>query len=421
MYYDITKKLIEFIDESPSCYHAISNLQKMLADYEQLDETKEWKLKKGGKYYVNRKDSSLIAFRVPTDEYRDIRIVASHSDSPTFKVKPNPGMETAGVYASLNTEKYGGMIMSTWLDRPLSIAGRIIIKKNNAFETRLVNIDRDLLLIPNVAIHMNRDINEGYKFNAQIDTIPLFGEAANKDKLEELIAKEAGVEPTDILGADYFLYLREKGTIWGADNEFISSRALDDLQCAYATMTGFINSKEVADRLNICCVFDNEEVGSLSTQGADSTFLSDVLERINSSLGYDKEHLKRAIASGYMISADNAHAIHPNHPEYADPTNKPCLNGGIVIKYNANQKYTTDAVSEAMFKDICKKADVPVQTYVNRSNVAGGSTLGNLSNRHISIKTIDIGLPQLAMHSAYETSGVKDTYYMTKAIEVFFS
>lgn len=420
MYREISEEMLKFIEKSPSCYHAVDNLAGMLDGYIRLSEEEDWNLEKGGKYYVVRKDSSIIAFRIPKDDYKAVYISAAHSDSPTFKVKPNPGMESAGVYATLNTEKYGGMIMSTWMDRPLSVAGRVIVKQNDITESRLINIDRDLLLIPNVAVHMNREINDGFKFNAQVDTIPLFGEADAKDGFVKIVAESAGVKSEDVIGTDLFLYIREKGSIWGANEEFISSRALDDLQCAYATMSAFTKATESEDKLTLCCVFDNEEVGSLTGQGADSTFLSDTLERINEALGYNNTYLKRAIAKGYMVSADNAHAVHPNHPEYADPTNRPVLNGGIVIKFNANQKYTTDAVSEAMFREVCNKAEVPVQTYVNRSNIAGGSTLGNLSNRHISIRTVDVGLPQLAMHSAYETAGIKDTEYMIKAMEVFF-
>ncbi|MBQ0027195.1 MAG: M18 family aminopeptidase [Lachnospiraceae bacterium] len=420
MYRELTEKMLDFIEKSPSCYHAVDNIAKMLDGFTCLKEEEDWKLQKGGKYYVIRKDSSIIAFKVPTDDFTSVYIAAAHSDSPCFKIKPNPGMEAAGAYAVINTEKYGGSIMSTWMDRPLSVAGRVITKVNGEYVTKPVNIDRDLLLIPNVAVHMNRDINDGYKFNAQVDMLPLFGEASSKDKMNKLVAEAAELSEEDILASDLFLYIREKGTIWGADNEFISSRALDDLQCAYAITKGFIDASQSPDKLSLCCVFDNEEVGSLTSQGADSTFLEDTLRRINSALGYDDANLLKAISKGYMISADNAHAVHPNHPEYADPTNKPVINGGIVIKYNANQKYTTDALSEAMFRDICKKAGVPVQTYVNRSNIAGGSTLGNLSNRHVSIKTIDIGLPQLAMHSAYETAGIKDTKYLIDAMIEYF-
>lgn len=416
----IVSKLIEYMDNSPSSFHAVSNLSKMLDGFTELKENEAWSVKKGGSYYVIRKDSSIIAFRIPKKEYKDIRIVASHSDSPTFKVKPNPEMPTEGHYVRLNTEKYGGMIMYSWLDRPLSVAGRVIIDKDNKRITKLINVDKDMLIIPSVAIHMNREVNDGMKFNAQIDTIPLYGDETSAETFMDEIAKEASCDKNDIIASDLFLYLRNKSTVWGRNNEYISGRALDDLQCAFTSMVSFVEAVSNSDTLSMCCIFDNEEVGSLTAQGADSTFLSDVIERINASLGYNKEVLMRAIANGYMISSDNAHAVHPNHPEYSDPTNKPFINNGIVIKYNAAQKYTTDAHSEAMFRTVCKKAKVPVQTFANKSNMAGGSTLGNLSNRHLSIKTVDIGLPQLSMHSAYETAGTKDTQYLYDAIKTFY-
>lgn len=421
MYQKVSEELLDFINESPSCYHAVKNLAGMLEDYKELKEDKDWKLKAGGKYYVIRKDSSIIAFQVPKKSLKEVYITSSHSDSPTFKIKSNAAMVSEKHYTRLNTEKYGGMNMSSWLDRPLSIAGRVIIKENGEFVTRLFDVAQDLLLIPSVAIHMNRELNNGVKYDAQVDTIPLFGDENASEKLEELIATAAGVNKEEVLGTDCFLYIRNKGTVWGADSEFISSRALDDLQCAYATMRGLLATKGTEHKLNLCCVFDNEEVGSLTGQGADSTFLEDTLARIAGAMNYSQDDMLKAIAKGYMISADNAHAVHPNHPEYADPTNRPYMNGGIVIKYNAAQKYTTDAYSEAMFRDVCKRAEVPVQTFTNKSNMAGGSTLGNIANRHISIKTVDIGLPQLAMHSAYETAGVKDTAYLIDAVKEFYS
>lgn len=415
------KELLAFIDASPSRYHVIHNLVQMLKGFEPLLETEKWKIEPGKSYYVVRNDSSLIAFRVPKQDYTGVYIAASHSDSPTFKVKTNAQMKLEGQYTRLNTEKYGGMLMAPWFDRMLSVAGRVVVKEDGKFVSKLVDIDRDLLLIPSVAIHMNRNSNDGQKYDAQVDTIPLFGGNVKENCFMKMIAEAAGIKVEEILGSDLYLYLREQGKIWGAEKEFISARALDDLQCAYATMKGFVNSKKTNDKLAVCCVFDNEEVGSLTGQGADSTFLADVLQRINESLGFSPTVLKQAIGNGFMISADNAHAVHPNHPEYADPTNRPYLNKGIVIKYNAAQKYTTDAMSEAMFRDICKRCDIPVQTYTNKSNVPGGSTLGNISNRHISIRTVDLGLPQLAMHSAYETAGVEDTEYLVKAAKEFFS
>ena len=431
--YEYVSEMIKFIDASPTCFHAVSNIEKMLTGFEKLDEKSLWNIEAGKSYYVIRKDSSIIAFRVPKNKYSSIRITSSHSDSPSFKIKPEAIMETEGHYLRVNTEKYGGMIISSFLDRPLSIAGRVVVKEGNGLKNKLFNIDRNLLMIPSVAIHMNREVNDGYKYNAQVDTIPLLGMMDSdgkgnknyKDSLRKIIAESAGVAAQDIMGEDLFLYIREPGTVWGMNNEFVSSRALDDLQCAYGTTKGFVESlseiNEDSDNiLSVCCIFDNEEVGSLTAQGADSTFLKDTLYRINEALTFDESTLLMAIANGYMVSADNAHAVHPNHPEYADPTNRPYLNEGIVIKYNASQKYTTDAESEAMFKMVCSEANVKTQTFTNRSNMAGGSTLGNISNRHISIRTVDIGLPQLSMHSAYETSGVMDLEYLIKAMKVFY-
>ena len=324
-------------------------------------------------------------------------------------------------YVTLNVEKYGGMLMAPWLDRPLSVAGRVIVKEGTTLKSVLIDIDRDLCVIPNLAIHMNRDANSGIKYNPQKDMIPLFGEISAKNKFEKIIAKEANTDTDSIVSADLFLYNREKGTVWGADNEFISAPRLDDVMCAYSCINALIKSKETnKESVNVCAVFDNEEVGSTTKQGADSSFLADVLSRISMCKGKDNEDFVRACASSFMLSADNAHAVHPNYKEKADPTNRPYMNKGIVIKYNANQKYTTDAVSAAIFKEICKKAEVPVQSYVNRSDIPGGSTLGNISNSHISLNTVDIGLAQLAMHSPYETAGIKDTELMIKAVKKFY-
>lgn len=412
--------LVSFLDNSPSCFHAIENVKGILAGYTELKENADWKLVPGGKYYTVRKDSSLIAFRVPPDKIDSVYITASHSDSPSFKIKTNSEMISEGHYTRLNTEKYGGMNMSSWLDRPLSVAGRIVVKQGASYVSKLVNVDKDLLLIPSVAIHMNRDLNDGVKYDAQIDTIPLMGNEKTAGSLIGAVAESAKVDSDEILGSDLFLYNRENAKLWGANNEYISSRALDDLQCVYGCVRGFADAKNSDNKLTVCAIFDNEEVGSLTAQGADSTFMSDVLMRIAEALGYSNSDLLKIISNGLMVSADNAHAVHPNHPEYADPTNRPYMNGGIVIKYNAAQRYTTDALSEAMFKDVCNTAGVPVQTYTNKSNVAGGSTLGNLANRHVSIKTVDIGLAQLSMHSSYETAGSEDIEYLVRAIKVFY-
>ncbi len=417
---DDTTALLDFIDGSPSVYHTIANAEAMLEGFEELHEGQPWTIKKGGSYYVKRGDASLIAWRVPKNDYAAIRIVASHSDIPGFKLKADPEMSVDEHYVRLNTEKYGGMLMYTWFDRPLSIAGRIVTIEQGRPVTKLVNIDRDLLMIPSVAIHMNRKINENFAPDAHIDTIPLFSGEKKDGTLQKLVATAAGVQKDDILGSDLFVYCREKGRRWGAHDEFISACGLDDRQCVYATLQGFLQAKKPSDMLSMCCIFHNEEVGSLTGQGADSTMLTDTLTRINESLGVTNAQYLAAVANGFMISADNAHAVHPNHPEYADQTNRPYLNGGIVLKYNAAEKYTTNGESEAMFRDVCKRAGVPLQTFANRSDMAGGSTLGNIANRHLSIRTVDIGLPQLAMHAAYETAGAKDTAYLVSATKVFF-
>lgn len=423
-YRNTSKELMAFIKKSPTAFHVVNNFSKMLesAGFVKLNEMDRWEIKPNGKYYVTRNDSSIIAFCMPENEdFYNFQITAAHSDSPAFKIKENPEMIEDSNYVTLNVEKYGGMLMAPWLDRPLSVAGRVIIKDGNTLKPVLINVDRDLCVIPNLAIHMNRDANNGIKYNPQKDMIPLFGEISSKNKFKELIAKEADTDAEAIISIDLFVYNRELGTIWGADNEFISAPRLDDVMCAYSCINALIKSKETnKESVNVCAVFDNEEVGSTTKQGADSSFLADVLSRISMCTGKDSEDFVRACASSFMLSADNAHAVHPNYKEKADPTNRPYMNKGIVIKYNANQKYTTDAISAAVFKEICKKAGVEVQSYVNRSDIPGGSTLGNISNSHISINTVDIGLAQLAMHSPYETAGVKDTESMIKAVKKFY-
>lgn len=422
MYRTTTEQLLQFIEESPSPFHVIANLKKQLAEagFEELREEVLWNPEPGKNYYVIRNGSSIIAFKIPKEEWGGFQITAAHSDCPSFKIKEHAEIVADKHYTTLNVEKYGGMLCAPWFDRPLSVAGRIQVSENGKIVSKLINIARDLVLIPNVAIHMNREANDGYAYNPQVDMLPLFGDETEKEGFQKLIAKEADVNETDILSTDLFLYNRMPGTIWGANGEYMSSRALDDLQCVYGTMQGFLNA-ENKKRIMMCCVFDNEEVGSGTKQGADSTMLSDVMERISTGLGKTREQYFVSIANSFLVSADNGHAVHPNHPEKADPTNRPYPNLGVVIKYNANQKYTTDGVSASVFKEICKRADVPVQTYVNRSDIAGGSTLGNITNKHVSLNTIDIGLAQLSMHSPYETGGVKDTKYLAEACKEFFS
>lgn len=422
MYIETTEKLLDFIEKSPTAFQAVDEMQKRLTEngFEVLSEKEYWKLVPGGKYLVTRNNSALIAFCIPEKESRVFHIMASHSDSPSFKIKENPEIKVDNSYVKLNVEKYGGMLMAPWFDRPLSVAGRVIIRRNDGLEEKLVDIKRDLVMIPNLAIHMNREANNGVAYNPQKDLQPLFA-AGNTDRtLIEIIAEQTGVKKEDIISHDLFLYNRMLGTIWGADKEFVSSARLDDLQCAFASMEGLLRAQNHGS-IAVHCVMDNEEVGSGTKQGAASTFLKDTLLRINMGLGRTYEEYLMTLAGSFMVSADNAHALHPNYTDKTDPTNHPVLNKGIVIKFNANQKYCTDAVSAAIFKELCTKAGVPYQTFVNRSDIAGGSTLGNISNTQVPMNTVDIGLPQLAMHSPYETAGVKDTEYLVRAAEELFA
>ena len=424
MYKELSRELLDFLKASPSSFHAVHNIAQQLNDegYIELREGSVWKLEPEGKYYVTRNDTSIIAFHIGNalEDY-SFNIAASHSDFPTFKVKEKAGLEVKKKYIKLNTEGYGGMICSTWFDRPLSVAGRVLVKEGDHLETRLFDIDRDLVMIPSMAIHMNRQINDGYAYNKQIDMLPLFGgEGVSKEDFDKLIAEELHVSVDAIYGKDLYLYNRAEGTIWGAKEEFISAPHLDDMQCAFATLKGFLKGYN-NQSVNVYACFDNEEVGSATKQGAGSTFLYDVLNRINTALGKTQEDYYRAVSASFMISADNAHAVHPNHPEKTDVENCVYMNEGIVVKAHAGQKYTSDAVSVAIFRSICEKAGVPVQFFANRSDEAGGSTLGNISSTRVSLNAVDIGLPQLGMHSAYETAGIRDTEYMVKALETFYN
>ena len=421
-YQALNRELLTFLDASPNSFYAIKNMAELLATqgYRRLYEGDAWTLEAGRDYFVTRNDSSLIAFRIPKRDYAGFQIMASHSDSPTFKIKTNAEISVENRYVKLNVEKYGGMICSTWFDRPLSVAGRIIVRTPEGIATKLVNVDRDLLVIPSLAIHMDRTVNDGYKFNVQKDLLPLLSGESAEHALLNAVAAEAGVQPEEVLDTDLFLYQRVKGAVTGLHGEFLSAGRLDDLQCAFASLKGVIEASP-GDSVAVLCVFDNEEVGSATKQGAASTFLRDVLHRINDIAGRGEDGFIRSLAGSFMVSADNAHAAHPNYGDKADPTNRPALNGGIVIKYSANQRYTTDAVSGAVFRMICEKAGVPYQTFVNRSDMLGGSTLGNISNTQVAVNTVDIGLPQLAMHSAWETAGARDTAYLVEAAKVLFS
>ena len=411
----MNKELFAFIKRSPTAYHACDAAAQMLKSggYTEVFEGEEWNFADGGKYFVRRNGSSLIAFSSPEKCSGGFMITASHSDSPCLKIKDNASLVDSS-YTRLSTEVYGGPIYSTWLDRPLGVAGRVSVKSKEGIDVKLVDSKKPCVIIPNVAIHMNREVNTGFKFNASVDLIPLFESNSPEKGFKKLIAELAGVNEEDILASDLYVYNCQDGVEFGS---FISSPRLDDLQCAYAALTAFLSAEE-SDATPVYALFDNEEVGSQTKQGAASTFLYDTLERIADVTHSD---YKRAVANSFMVSCDNAHAIHPNHPEYADKNHTVKMNGGVVIKYNANQKYTSDGVSAAIFKLICERANVPYQTYCNRADMPGGSTLGSIANTKVSLNTVDIGIAQLAMHSSFETAGRDDTEYMVRALEKFYS
>lgn len=406
------KNMLEFIDKSTSPFHTVENVAEMLASrgFVRLYEDETWHTEAYGKYFVIRNSSSIIAF-IKGNESSQFMICSSHSDSPSFRIKE----EEKGVYVRLATEKYGGMILYSWFDRPLSIAGRVILRCEDGIVERLIDIDRNLLVIPSVAIHMQRNANEGFAPNPAVDLLPLL--SLDKDlTFRAFLAGELSVNEEDIISHDLCLYVREKGSIIGANSEFILSPRLDDLECVYTSLVGFVDSNPT-EATKVLAIFDNEEVGSETKQGAASTFLSDVLERVSA----DRERYLSSLGRSFMVSADNAHAKHPAHPEFSDSFSAPLLGGGVVIKYNANQRYATDAVSAAVFEEICRRAGVKTQQFRNRADKLGGSTLGSISNTKVSIPTVDIGLAQLAMHSAVETADLSDVYEMINALTQFYS
>ena len=413
--------LVEFLQESVTPFHAAATAESWLraAGFTRLEEADYWNLEPGKGYYTTRNGSSVVAWRVPDHAIGGWRIVASHSDSPTWKIKTDI-VENDGC-RRLSVEGYGGMIMSTWLDRPLTVGGRVIVKTEDGIESRLVCIDRDLLVIPSLAIHFQRDINKGHTFNPQVDMQPLWGPSGSRT-LTDLVAEELGVDTADILDSDLQLVTRQAPTQIGPDGEFFMAPRIDDLECAATTLLGFLDAAAETDSAcaPVWAMLDNEEVGSSSRMGAQSSYLRDVLDRIVDAIPHSGQAMHRAMANSFMLSADNAHATHPNFPQKSDPCAPVRLGGGVVIKNNASQKYTTNAVSGAIFRAICEKADVPVQVFTNRADEAGGSTLGNLQSHTLPIPMADIGLAQLAMHSAVETASVADAEAMTKAVAAFY-
>ena len=421
VYEEINRDLLHFIAKAPSVFHAVNSIRTALsyAGFTEIREEDPWQIERGGKYVVTRNGSALMAFTIPEDGGHAFRITASHGDSPSFKIKENPELRDAA-YVRLNVEGYGGMIMPTWLDRPLSVAGRILVRTENGIRSLLVHPDRALAVIPNLCIHFSHDLNNGMKYNPQVDLQPIFGEAGST--LRDALAEEAGVKAEDIVDADLVLCTREKAERVGLKGEYFMSGRIDDLECAYTTLWGFLQGRgEEEGRGDMWVMFDNEEVGSSSRQGAQGTLMANVLARIEEKLGVTREQSIRACTNSLLLSADNGHATHPNHPEKSDPANVAVMGGGVLLKYNARQTYTTSGFTGAAFAEICKKAGVPVQVAANRADVPGGSTLGNLLGHQILIPMVDIGLAQLAMHSAMETASCKDAEYMAKAVAEFYN
>lgn len=423
-------ELIDFLYDSPSACHGVKATQKILNEngFIEIKESDKWDLKAKGKYYVVKNDSALIAFEIGSGNIEEtgLRLIGAHTDVPGFRIKPNPQMISEGKYIKLNTEVYGGPILHTWFDRPLSIAGKVSLRGKSPLkpETRLVNINKPLLIIPSLAIHMNREVNEGFKINKQVDTIPLLGlineKLEKEDYLMNILSDELQVNKEDILNFELGLYEYEKGMLIGMNEELISSGRFDDLWMVYAGIRALIDSREnEATKVMIC--IDNEEIGSLTAEGANSTLLNNILERIAIGLGKNKEEYYRALANSIMISADLAHAVHPNLGGKHDPTNRPVLEGGPVLKIAASGSYSTDSFNGAIFAGVCEAAGVPFQKFVNRSDVRGGTTIGPVTAANLTVPVIDMGAPVLGMHSIRELASVKDNYYTVKAFTEFFS
>ena len=424
------REVIEFIDESPSTYHVVKNCSDILDEngFERIMPREKWEIKKGGKYFLKKSSSTIIAFTVGEDfdVKNGFKIFGAHTDSPCFRIKPNPEMVTENV-VRLNTEVYGGPILSTWFDRPLSIAGRVIVKGENSFFPRTVKIkiDEPLLTIPNLAIHQNREVNNGVKIDKQNDILPVVS-LINKNferegYLERIILEKTGIKKEDIIDFDLYLYATEKGCLLGANEEFMSSPKIDNLASVYTGLIGLLEAEENQDRINIFVAFDNEEIGSATKQGADSNYLLNTLERISLALGLSRGDFLQMLESSYILSADAAHAAHPAHLGKTDPTNRGKINEGISIKISAKQKYTSDGYSIAVIKQLIEGTEIQIQPFVNESNELGGSTIGPISSTHLDIDGVDLGVPMLAMHSVRELCGIFDVFYLKELAKEFFS
>ena len=416
------ERLFRFLQAGVTPWHAVAEAARWLeaAGYTRLEEAAYWNLEPGGRYYVTRNGSSIVAWRVPDHAIGGWRMSIAHSDNPGWRIKP--AKSTSAGCERLPVEGYGGMIMPTWLDRPLGVAGRVMVRSRDGLETRLVNIDRPVAVIPSLCIHFDRSSNNGHAYNPQVDMQPLYGPEGCRP-LSDLVAEQLGVKQEDILSSELMLVTLQQPVCAGADGEYYISPRIDDLGCAATTLMGFLDADAVTDSAcaPVWAMLDNEEVGSSTRQGAQSHFLRDLLDRILDAVPHSGQAMPRALANSFCLSADNAHATHPNFPEKSDPASPIRLGGGVVIKYNASQKYSTNAYSGAVFGEICRLAGVPTQRFANRADVPGGSTLGNLQANTVPVPTADIGLPQLAMHSCVETAAASDVAALHKACAAWYA
>ena len=428
-----SQEMLKFIDASASTYHVVKNCSDILdkEGFERLNPKEEWNIKKSGKYYIKRTNSTIVAFTVGKNFDKEkckrngFRIFGSHTDSPGFRIKHNPEMTTENLL-KINTEVYGSPILNTWFDRPLSVAGRLVVKSENAFTPKTINIkvDRPILTIPNLAIHQNREVNRGVEVDKQNDTLPILKSIDSAFKKENylinMVAKDSNVDIKDILDYDLFLYAFEKGSLVGMEEEFVSAPKIDNLASVYTGIIGLIEAVN-EDQINVFVGFDNEEIGSSTKQGADSNYLSNILERIYGALGYERIDFLQALYNSFLLSADGAHAAHPAHLEKTDPTNRVKLNEGIAIKVSANQRYTSDGYSIGVIKQLLKDNNIKTQIFVNNSKEVGGSTIGPVSSTHLDVDSVDLGVPMLAMHSVREMCGVSDIYDLKELARIFYS
>ncbi len=416
------ERFVNFLNQSHSQFQAVAQVERELRDagFIRLKENSTWNLENNRFYYVIKNQSTIIAFKIPEIiNVRSLNIVASHSDSPSLKVKPVSMIKDAN-YGRLNVEPYGGAILSTWLDRPLSVAGRVTVKENGDLINKLIDLQDYTVIIPNVPIHFNRQVNDGYKYNPQVDLIPMTSDCPEEKEIEKIIARKLNCEVEDILGTDLYLYDKVAAQVWGENGQFVSGQKIDNLESVFTSLEAFLRGYS-SNSINIYAVFDNEEVGSATKQGAGSLFLRDVIDRIFASFFYSASDVKAILGNSFLMSCDNAHAVHPNHPEYYDVENRVYMNKGVVLKNAARMSYISDSQSMAIVRQLAQRSDVPVQLFANRSDVRGGGTLGARAQTLVPISGADIGLAQLAMHSCYETAGSKDLDYMIDLLQEFYN